>query len=169
MEQEVIDIYDENRNKTGKTINRKDVDVLSKDEYRIIVHCWIINSSNEILLTQRSLNKNRGGKWEDTHGGVKAGETSLQAMKRELKEEIGLDIHEKELKLVKTMKKDGAFRDIYVVKKDILIDEISFNDGEVMDCKYVTLDEFKEMIEKGECSVVDFKRTIFYDNDIANF
>ncbi len=29
---------------------------------------------------------NRGRKWEDTHGGVKAGESSIDGMKRELKE-----------------------------------------------------------------------------------
>lgn len=168
MEQELIDIYDANKNKTGKTINREDIDKLNEDEYIIVSHCWIINSSKQILLTQRSLTTNRGGKWEDTHGGVRAGETSQEGMIRELKEEIGIDISKNELQLIKTMKRESRFRDIYVVKKDVSLDDISFNDGEVMDCKYVTLDEFKEMIEKGECSFKSFEQTIFYDNDIDN-
>lgn len=35
-----------------------------------------------------------------------------------------------------------------------------------MDCKYVTIDEFKEMIENGECTFTSFEQTIFYDNNI---
>ena len=166
---EMIDVYDENKNKTGRIIDRKDADTLNKDEYVIVAHCWIINSSKKILVTQRSLNKNRAGKWEDTHGGVRAGETSIQGMKRELKEELGIDINDNELKLVKTIKKENKFRDIYIITKDISIEDISFNDGEVMDCKYVTIDEFREMIEKGECSFKNFKDTIFCDNDIDYF
>ena len=166
MEQELIDVYDENRNKTGKTINREDIEKLAEGEYIIVSHCWIINSAKQILMTQRSLTTNRGGKWEDTHGGIRTGETSKQGMVRELKEEIGIEISENELKLIKTIKKENTLRDIYIVKKDISLADISFNDGEVMDCKYVTLDQFKEMIEKGECSFKTFEQTIFYDNAI---
>lgn len=166
MKQELIDVYDENKNKTGKIINREDIDKLSEGEYIIVSHCWIINSANKILMTQRSLTTNRGGKWEDTHGGVRVGETSRTAMVRELKEEIGIQISENELQLIKTIKKGNKLHDIYIVKKDVLLSDISFNDGEVMDCKYVTLDKFKEMIEKGECSFKTFEQTIFYDNDI---
>lgn len=66
-------------------------------------------------------------------------------MQRELKEEIGIDIQHNKLKLVKTLKRKIKFRDIYIVKKDILIDSIKYNNGEVMDCKYVTLEQFKMM------------------------
>ena len=57
-------MYNQNRNTTGKIINRKDIGSWINNEYIITEHCFIINSSNQILLTQRSLNKNRGGKWE---------------------------------------------------------------------------------------------------------
>lgn len=167
MEQELIDIYDENRKKIGKTINREDADKLRENEYRIVAHCWIINSEKQILMTQRSLTTERSGKWEDTHGGIRAAETSKQGMVRELKEEIGIVVSENELKLIKTIKKGNTLHDIYIIKKDVLLSEISFNDGEVMDCKYVTLDEFKQMIERGECTFKTFEQTIFYDNDIV--
>ena len=114
MKEELMDIYDENKNLTGKTIKRKDIDLLNDDEYIITVHCFIINSSNQILLTQRSLNQNRAGKWEDTHGGLQAGENSVLGIKRELKEEIGIDIQTNELKLIKTLKRKNKFKDIYM-------------------------------------------------------
>ena len=48
---------------------------------------------------------NRRGKWEDTHGGVKAGEDSIDGIKRELKEELGINVDDNELRLIKTLKK----------------------------------------------------------------
>lgn len=168
-DEEFMDIYDDTKNKTDKIINRKLIDSLNENEYIIIVHAWIINSKKEILMTQRSLNTNRGGKWEDTHGGLKQGETSINGIIRELKEELGIEIKQEELKLYKTLKKDKVFRDIYVIYKDISLNSITFNDGEVMGCKYVSIDEFKNIIDKGECSFKNFEDTIFYNSDVLEF
>lgn len=164
MSEELVDVYDKNKNMTGKIIKRNDINLLNDDEYIITVHCFIINSLNQILLTQRSLSKNRGGKWEETHGGLKSGETSILGMQRELEEEIGIDVQTNELKLVKTLKRKNKFRDIYILKKDIPIDSIKYNDGEVMDCKYVTLEQFKIMIQNNDCTYQKFEDTIFYNN-----
>ncbi len=120
-----------------------------------------LNSSNQILLTQRSLTKNRGGKWEDTHGGLKAGETSIFGIRRELKEELGIDNQASELKLVTTLKRKNKFRDIYIIKKDIPLSAFKYNDGEVMNCKYVNLEQLKTMIENNECTFEKFEDTIF--------
>ncbi len=166
MNEEFVDVYDENKVKTGKIINRNDKDKLSENEFTLSVHCWIVNSKNEILITQRNRNLNRGGMWEDTHGGVKTGETSLEGMIRELKEELGINIEENELILVKTLKRKKVFRDCYVVFKDILVDSINFNDDEVMACKFVSIEEFKEIIKKGESTFTDFSQTIFNEIDI---
>ena len=45
---ELWDIYDENKNKTGKTAIR-DVTILQKGEYHIVVTGIILNSKKEIL------------------------------------------------------------------------------------------------------------------------
>lgn len=163
---ELIDVYDENKIKTGKIINREDIMQLNKNEYTLSVHCWIINSKKEILITQRSMYLNRRGKWEDTHGGVKAGEDSIDGIKRELKEELGINVDDNELRLIKTLKKNKVFRDCYIIKKDILLDDIKFNDKEVMNCRYVTLNEFKEIIKSKESTFSDFSQTIFNELDI---
>lgn len=168
QKQELVDVYNEKRIKTGKVINRNEKNKLNENEYTLAVHCWIINSKKEILITQRSLNLNCGGKWEDTHGGVKSGETSIEGMKRELKEELGVDIEENELILVKTLKRKNVFRDCYIILKDISLDSINFNDNEVMNCKYVSIEEFKEIINRGESRFTDFSQTIFSYIDINN-
>lgn len=115
------------------------------------------------------MSKNRGGKWEDTHGGLRAGETSIDGIIRELKEEIGINVEKEELQLYKILKRENLFRYIYILFKDIPIDNYSFNDNEVMDCRYVNIEEFKEMIKKGESTFKSFEDTIFYNSNILDF
>lgn len=150
---EKLDVYNIDKKRTGKVIERKQGVTLNNGEYIISVQCWIVNSEGKILLTQRSLNKNNGGKWKPTGGLVISGETSKQGIKRELKEEIGLDIEDDKIRLIKEIVEENEnlnfFRDIYLIKEDINLDEISFND-EVIDAKYVTIEEFSKMIENNE-------------------
>ena len=116
----------------------------------LAVQCWIINSKNEILLTQRNFEKKLGGMWEPTSGLAKSGESSIQGIKRELKEEIGIEIEDKDLKLLKTVIDEKTIRDIYIINKDIAIEDIKYSDGEVINAKYVTIEEFENLIESGE-------------------
>lgn len=147
---EKLDIYDENKVKTGKVIERKEGEMIKDNEFVLAVQCWIINTKKEILLTQRRLDKKDGGMWEATSGLVQSGENSIQGVKRELKEEIGIEIGNRELKLFKTVKEGHTLRDVYIVNKDIPIEDIKFYDGEVINAKYVTIEEFKQMIDNGE-------------------
>ena len=167
--EELLDVYDKNKKLTGKIIDRKSIELLNDNEYVITVHCFIINLSNQILVTQRSLTKNRGGKWEETHGALRTGETSVEGIKRELKEEIGLDVQISELRLIKTFIRKNKIRDVYILKKNIPLKKIKLNDGEVMNCKYVDLEEFKGMIKNKECTFEKFEDTIFYNNNINDF
>ena len=148
---EILDIYNENRIFTGRTMDRNEGKIVLKDgEYVIQVKCWILNKQNKILLTQRKKDKYNGGMWEPTGGLVVSGETSIQAIKRELYEEIGLMVQEKELKLIDSYRDDHFFRDVYLIKDNITLDNIKFNDGEVADAKYVTIAEFKSMLNNNE-------------------
>jgi mutator protein MutT len=151
---EFVDVYNSKKEKTGKIVERKRGSSLEKGEYIISVTCWIINKDGKILLTQRKQDKHNGGKWEPTTGLVVSGESSLQGIQRELREEIGIETNESEIRLVreKIEERDDVnfFRDIYLLAKDIELDTISYNDGEVVNAKYVTIDEFNEMIANGE-------------------
>ena len=85
---EFWDIYDKNKNKTGRVAER-DVYKFKEGEYHIVVVAVIINSKNEILITKRSATKKKEPlKWELTGGGVKAGEKSFQGIFRETRVEI---------------------------------------------------------------------------------
>lgn len=60
---ELMDIYDKNRIKTGKVVKRNNKKSLNDGEYTISVHCFIITSKKQILLTRRNMSKNRGGRY----------------------------------------------------------------------------------------------------------
>ena len=151
---ELIDVYNRKKERTGKTVERKRGASLEKGEYIISVTCWIINNEGKILLSQRKLDKHNGGKWEPTTGLVVSGESSLEGIIRELNEEIGINVNQSEIKFIKEIVEERAdvsfFRDIYIINKDIYIEDIKYKDGEVVNAKYVTIDEFEMMLSNNE-------------------
>ncbi len=63
------------------------------DYIGVAVGALIFNKKGEIFLTKRSQNaKNERGHWEAPGGGVEFGEKLTDAVKREIKEEYGVDI-----------------------------------------------------------------------------
>ena len=156
---EYWDIYDKNRKKTGKIVERG-VYEFEPGEYHIVVTGIILNSKNEILITKRAEHKKFGLMWECNGGSVLAGETSLQGVIRELKEEVGLEFKKREaifLKEVKGGKKYPDFKDLWLFRRDVKKEEITFPDGEATDYKWVTIDEFMKMYNNKEIvPTVDF-------------
>lgn len=54
----------------------------------------ILNDDNQVLLAKRLSHLHQGGKWEFPGGKVESGETTSQALIRELKEEVNLTVLE---------------------------------------------------------------------------
>jgi 8-oxo-dGTP diphosphatase len=52
----------------------------------------LIQHSNTVLIAKRRLSKARGGFWELPGGKVEPGESDEQALVREIKEELGIEI-----------------------------------------------------------------------------
>lgn len=57
-----------------------------------VVIAFIRNNKNELLITQRALNTPYGGYWELPGGKVHNDEDHQDAVQRELKEELGINI-----------------------------------------------------------------------------
>ena len=156
---EMWDIYDINRKKTGRLAER-DVYEFKEGEFHIVVQAIIMNSKNELLISKRAANKGFGLMWEFNGGSVLAGETSLEGIIREVKEELGIEFTKKEAIFFKEIlgyKIAPNFKDMWLFRKDIDIKDISFPDRETIEAKWVNIDEFMKMFEKGEIiPVIDF-------------
>ena len=145
---EFWDIYDGNRVFTGKTIERGTP--FGENEYYVCCEVWIMNSKNQMLVTQRHPDKKAGGQWEFTGGGVLAGETTLTAAVREVKEELGISLNESELSLHEVYKHKNYFMDIYVVRKDFDAEDIVLDTNEVVDWTWLAKEEIEQFIESGK-------------------
>lgn len=168
---EFWDIYDINKKKTGKTTPRLGCK-LENGEYHIVVNAIIINSQRKILVSKRAEYKPHGLMWELSGGSITVGETSIEGMIRELKEELGVKFEEKDGVLYKTVRRDDPpadFKDLWLFKKDVDMREITFPDGEAIDAKWVSIDEFEKMVENKELiGARDFGRED-YDKIIKEF
>jgi 8-oxo-dGTP diphosphatase len=62
------------------------------------------NSKGELLFCKRPSNKAYNGYWEFAGGKIEVAETHTQALKRELKEEIGVEVAKEDMHFVKSIK-----------------------------------------------------------------
>ncbi len=161
---EYWDIYDKDRNLTGKIIRRGDT--FEENEYYVCCEIWITNSERKLLMALRHPSKKAGNMWEFVGGGVLAGETTKQAAVREVKEEVGIDIKLEELELLDTYSFKNYFMDIFVVKADVDIESLVLQENEVIDAKWVTRSEVAKMIEEGVVVKSVAKRYGFYGDKL---
>ena len=89
------------------------------------------------------------GLWECTSGSVRIGEKPITATIREIYEELGIKLTENEAKFLGTVKEKDYFRDVWLFRKNIADEELSFNDGEVVATQWVTLEKYKEFLVPG--------------------
>ena len=90
---ELLDLYDDNGKKIGKTIKRGE----KFDEGNIMLSVIFIRNSNNMFLIQKA-SKDRKNKYTSTGGHVIHNENGLTTIIREVKEELGLDIKKEEIK-----------------------------------------------------------------------
>ena len=81
---------------------------------------------------------------------------------RELKEELGVTFKPEEAIFLKEVKRERVpqnFKDLWLFKKDINIEDLTFPDGEATEAKWVNIDEFIRMFNNNEIiPTVDFGR-----------
>lgn len=160
---EYWDVYDQNREPLGKTIQRGEA--FGEGEYYVCCEVWIVNAENQLLITQRNPSKKAGGLWEFTGGGVLAGETTAAAAVREVYEELGLAIRESELTLLDVYRNRNYFMDIYFVRKSFDIADLTLDSNEVVDAKWVSREQLSALIsEKKVVHSVASRYDLFHKN-----
>ena len=141
---ELVDLLNNRKELTGETCERNAV---PDGKYRLSIHIWIVNDKNEILIQQRSANRKKfPNMWTNTGGACIAGETSIETVFRELKEELDITPSVDNLELIASYKREKDYVDVWVLKQNINITDLKFNDNEVQDAKWVTVEEWKKLL-----------------------
>lgn len=150
---EYNDIYDENRQPTGR-IHRRGSS-WRPGEYGLVVCVWVYDGKGKVLLTKRAKGKSFAGTWENSGGAAKAGETSRQAIARELFEETGIKADESEFQLLCQDKEGHAIYDFYALKRQVKLEDIVLLPGETDDVRWATFNEVHAMIRRRQiCRII---------------
>ena len=136
---EYWDLYDKNKKKLNKTVRRGDK-LLKKQK-------------GEFLITQRNANKSHPLMWECTGGSALAGEDSLKAALREVKEELGIDISKCQYKFIgRTLRYYEHCNDIlevYLFYSDEDIKNVKVQE-EVNDVMWASKDKILDLYNNGK-------------------
>ena len=147
------DIYDKNRQRTGRLHRRGDK--WRKGEYGLVVCVWVYDGDGNVLMTKRAPGKSFAGTWENSGGAAQAGENSLQAIVRELYEETGILAAPEEFELLDSDQDRNCFYDFYCLRKQVPLEQIRLLPGETDGAKWVTFEEVHRMIGYGQiCHVI---------------
>lgn len=157
--EEMIDVLNESGVKTGEIVTRSEIHKKGLWHRAIVVA--IINEKNEILLQQRSDNKEKNpGMWDVSAAGhISSGQDSLMAATREINEEVsvnlGFNVEVKKFRFMYSFKKEQIFRedfierqfyDFFILRQEGLNREsVKFQESEVQDIKFVTISELNEL------------------------
>lgn len=150
---ELNDIYDKNRNRTGRVHTRGTP--WRFGEYGLVVCVWIYDGKGKLLLTKRAPEKSFGLTWENTGGAAKAGECSLQAIVREVSEETGIRANEEDFALLGATTRRRLHFDHYCLKCAVSAENVVLQPGETIDARWFTFDEVHALIRKRKmCRII---------------
>lgn len=145
---ELWDVYDKNRNPTGRLHRRGEP--LAQGEYHLVVHVWMQNSEGKFLLTKRSPNKGFPNMWETTGGSALAGDDSLAAALREVREETGLTLDPSRGAMVLSMVMEDYIRDVWLFRQNFDLTDVRLQLGETTDKMYADQEKILTLYRQGK-------------------
>ena len=147
------DIYDKDRNLTGRRHRRGTP--WRSGEYGLVVCVWVYDGEGRVLLTRRAPEKSFPGTWENSGGAAQAGETSQQAIVRELREETGICANPEDFELLCSDRDRKTHYDFYCLEKKISLCDIKLQPGETDGVRWATFEEVHQPIDQRKiCAII---------------
>ena len=143
---ELRDLYDINSNKTNKTYRKGEI--IPTGYYPMVVMVVIRNSKGEFLMQKRV--KSKGGDWGVTGGHPKSGETPLEGIVTEVKEELGLNFRQEEFIEYDSGCDGKDCYKMYFITKDIDIEDIKIQKEELSEVRWFSIEELNNMVKTKE-------------------
>ena len=141
---EYLRVYDNNKKPLDKKVLRGTP--LKENEHILISLIFIENEKGEYLIQKTS--ESKSGKYASTGGHVDLDEDSYHAIIRETKEELGVDITNDNIIYINTILLGVPFFDIYYLKKNININNLTLQKEEVSSVSYMSKEKIISLIEE---------------------
>ena len=161
--EELFDVLNEKGEYTGKVETREKCH--KEGLWHKAVALFIINSRGQVLLQKRSSKKKMWpNMWDITGGGhVLAGEFGFQAIIREMKEELGIDLEKNDTTFIGSaisinIKGDIVnkhFNEYYIVNKDIDESKLKLDAEEVSEVTWVEKNEIIKRVKNNFDGITD--------------
>ena len=151
---ELWDLYDAAGRPTGRTQRRGDV--FRDGDYHLCVHVWVQDESGAWLLTKRAPEKYMGGRWEAPGGSALAGEDSLSAAMREVREETGLRLDPAAGRLLFRFSGDHFHCDVWRFRQRVELADVALCPGETCDARLADAAEIRRLERAGELFDFDY-------------
>ena len=144
---ELWDLYDLDRNVTGKTHVRGEP--IPDGYYRLVVHICIFNSEGKMLIQHRTPTKRAyPNVWDLSAGGAAIiGDDSHTAASRELYEELGIRYDFTRMRPVLTTCFDNGFNDVYCINLDVDLDTLTLQERETDGVRWASEEEIVALID----------------------
>ncbi|MCH5250121.1 MAG: NUDIX domain-containing protein [Lachnospiraceae bacterium] len=162
--EELLEIYNEYGEKTGQQVERGIVH--KKGLLHKAVCVWIMNFKQELLVQRRSPNVSFPNMLDISFSGhIAAGESAIEAIRREGREELGLIINPQKLRYLFTCREfcslheyiENEIDDVFLYQDDIQISDCKFLDNEVSSVEYIPVDKFRDMIENQASELMPYE------------
>ena len=146
---ETCDVVDKFGTRTGRVVARGTK--LGTGEYYLVVHIWIQDENNNLLIQRRAPSLvSDPGVWATTVGYVLAGEESIAGAIREVGEELGIQLAPTQLRRLDRHTRDDRVEDIWLV--EVLRGHIGnpVVGPEVAEWKWKSRNDLEQMANRGD-------------------
>lgn len=146
---EKLDIYNSRCELTGKIIERGQK-VLKNNEYIMLAVVFIKNSKGKYLIQKTS--KEKDNILSSTGGHVLHGEKPIEAIIREIKEELNLTINKQQLTFIKSVfiEDKPCIFNLFILEGDFDIKKIKIQEEEVESVCWLDSKQITRYIEDGK-------------------
>ena len=162
MNEEILDIVDANEKVIGK-IARKDTQRVITDKlgYIRVADLFLLNSEGRIWVPIRTADKTIAPNGYDfsVGGHVESGDDYIQTLIRETKEEINLDITEKDIEFItKSTNEERHFiQSIYLLRTDVTP---KFNPNDFTSAEWLKPSELIKSIDSGHLAKSNLRSSV---------
>lgn len=165
---EYLDVLDERGKPTGQLASREEVH--EKGLWHRSAQVVIMDPDGRVFVHRRSATKKYyPGLYDVYFGGhVLSGESSVGALIREVKEEIGIDLIPGDFTLLFDIRKadiqnggsfiNNDFAEVYLARKDFQLGQLSLQEEEIAEVRFFKVQEICEEISRANSSFIPRER-----------